>query len=133
MGSCFFTLPGRNATLAVKYQNRLCISRSFAVSLREGFFLLKKKRIAKLSMLCHPSEYSVSHRSVIYTHLVMSIRIFIHTFVRTYIQKQNAFLGFGSEFIHYTLSYLVCFQCIQSKGQGSNHQEYINIYTYSIG
>ena len=64
---CFFALPRRNAALAVKYQSKLCISRSFAVSLREGFFLLKKKRIAKLSMLYYPSEYSVSHRSVIFS------------------------------------------------------------------
>ena len=63
--SCFFALPRRNAALAVKYQSKLCISRSFTVSLREGFFLLKKKRIVKQSMLRHPSEYSVSHRSVI--------------------------------------------------------------------
>ena len=63
--SCFFALPRRNAALAVKYQSKLYISRSFAVSLREGFFLLKKKRIAELSMLYYPSEYSVSHRSVI--------------------------------------------------------------------
>ena len=44
--SCFFALQRRNAALAVKYQSKLCISRSFAVSLRERFFLLKKKRIA---------------------------------------------------------------------------------------
>ena len=45
--SCFFALPRRNAALAVKYQSKLCISRSFAVSLREGFFLLKKETDSK--------------------------------------------------------------------------------------
>ena len=72
--SCFFALPRRNAALAVKYQSKLCISRSFAVSLREGFFLLKKKRIAKLPKLCHPSEFCVSHRSVIFSMGTLPVR-----------------------------------------------------------
>ena len=45
-----------------------------AVSLREGFFLLKKKWIAKLSMLYYPSEFSVSHRSVIFYMGTLCVR-----------------------------------------------------------
>ena len=45
--SCFFALPRRNAALAVKFQSKLCIFRSFTVSLREGFFLLKKETDSK--------------------------------------------------------------------------------------
>jgi len=40
--SCLFALPRRNAALAAKYQSKFCISRLFAVSLREGFFFLKR-------------------------------------------------------------------------------------------
>ena len=47
---------------------------------------------------------------------IMPILTIIHTFVRTHIHKQNAVSWFGSEFVHYTPSYLVCSQCIQSKG-----------------
>ena len=53
--------------------------------------------------------------------------------MRTHIQKQNTVSRLGSELIHYTLSYFVCPQCIQSKGQSNNHRECINIYAYSIG
>ena len=59
--SCFFALPRRNAALAVKYQSKLCISRSFAVSLRERFFLLKETDSKTISALlsvwifCFPS------------------------------------------------------------------------------
>ena len=56
---CACRIAGRSASRPV------CGKYRIAVSLREGFFLLKKKRIAKLSMLYYPSEYSVSHRSVI--------------------------------------------------------------------
>ena len=40
----------------------------------EGFFLIKKKRIAKLSMLYYPSEFSVSHRSVISSMGTLCVR-----------------------------------------------------------
>ena len=40
---CFFALPRRKAALAVKYQSKFCVSRSFAISLREGFFLSNAK------------------------------------------------------------------------------------------
>lgn len=56
---CACRIAGRSASRPV------CGKYRIAVSLREGFFLLKKKRIAKLSMLYYPSEFPVSHRSVI--------------------------------------------------------------------
>lgn len=37
--SYFFALLRKNAAFAAKYQNWFCLSRSFAVSLREGFSL----------------------------------------------------------------------------------------------
>ena len=52
----------------------VCGKYRIAVSLREGFFLLKKKRIVELSMLYYPSEYSVSHRSVISSRGTLSVR-----------------------------------------------------------
>ena len=54
---CAYRIAGRSASRPV------CGKYRIAVSLREGFFLLKKKRIAKLSMLYYPSEFPVSHRS----------------------------------------------------------------------
>ena len=65
---CACRIAGRSASRPV------CGKYRIAVSLREGFFLLKKKRIAKLSMLYYPSEFSVSHRSVISSMGTLPVR-----------------------------------------------------------
>lgn len=44
------------------------------ISLREGFFLIKKKRTVKLSMLYYPYEFPVSHRSVIFSMGTLCVR-----------------------------------------------------------
>lgn len=41
----------------------------------------------------------------------MPVLAFIHTLVRTHVQKQNAVSWHGCEFVHYTLSYFVYCQC----------------------
>ena len=61
-------IAGRTASRPV------CGKYRIAVSLREGFFLLKKKRIAELSMLYYPSEFPVSHRSVISSMGTLCVR-----------------------------------------------------------
>ena len=61
-------IAGRSAGRPVSGKYRI------AVSLREGFFLLKRKRIAELSMLYYPSEFPVSHRSVISSMGTLSVR-----------------------------------------------------------
>ena len=65
---CAYRIADRSASRPVYGKYRI------AVSLREGFFLLKKKRIAKLSMLYYPSEFPVSHRSVISSMGTLCVR-----------------------------------------------------------
>ena len=65
---CACRIAGRTASRPV------CGKYRIAVSLREGFFLLKKKRIAELSMLYYPSEFPVSHRSVISSMGTLCVR-----------------------------------------------------------
>ena len=65
---CACRIAGRTASRPV------CGKYRIAVSLREGFFLLKKKRIAELSMLYYPSEFPVPHRSVISSMGTLCVR-----------------------------------------------------------
>ena len=65
---CACRIAGRSAGRPVSGKYRI------AVSLREGFFLLKKKRIAESSMLYYPSEFPVSHRSVISSMGTLCVR-----------------------------------------------------------
>lgn len=66
---CACRIAGRTASRPV------CGKYRIAVSLREGFFLIKKKRIAELSMLYYPSEFPVSHRSVISSMGTLYVRL----------------------------------------------------------
>ena len=64
---CACRIAGRSVNRPV------CGKYRIAVSLREGFLLLKKKRIAELSMLYCTSEFSVSHQSVISSMGTLSV------------------------------------------------------------
>ena len=66
---CACRIAGRSASRPV------CGKYRIAVSLREGFPLSNaKKRIAEQSMLCHLSEFPISHRSVISSMGTLPVR-----------------------------------------------------------